>query len=141
WAALRYRAAAVLSQDRAWRAGISRRAGVPRDVGRSGQCLAEHERCQFRQPAQGCERVPGARYLPRAGLPGERLRRPRRPGVLPVPRPDLLGWPPIKSHERFGGECRPDGTGTGARTAPRRLGADRLQPATLREVLDLVEDE
>src|SRR6185437_404325 len=92
WAALRYRAAAVLSQDRARRAGIFRCAGLPRHVARGRERVAEHERSQFRQSAQGCEPLPRARYVPRTGLRGQRLRRPREPGVLPVPRADLLNW-------------------------------------------------
>ncbi len=56
----------VLPQDRPRRSGLLRRADLPRHVGRGGQRVAEHERCQVHQPAQGCERVPRARYSSRA---------------------------------------------------------------------------
>ena len=70
--------------------GYLRRADLPRHVTGGRQRVAEHARRQVHQPARGREPVPGTRHLPRAALSGQRLRRPREPGVLPVPRQDLL---------------------------------------------------
>ena len=117
----RHRARALLPADRPRRPRLLRRAHISGDVARDGQRLAEPQRGELRQHAEGCQRVPRPRYASRPALYRYRLRPARQRGVLPVPRTDVL--------TKGTGMC-PAAAGGGRRAkatpfARRREGRDR----------------
>ncbi len=74
---LRHCARALLPADRARRSRLLRRADLHRHVAGDRQRLADPQRGEFRQHAEGRERISRAQHLSRPGLHRHRLRRPR----------------------------------------------------------------
>src|SRR5229473_727218 len=91
--ALRDRPRDLLSQNRPRRRGLLRVSRLSRRVARARQYLAAPRRHELFVGAQGCVAVRGVRHLSRARIPRIWVRHVRNRCVLPVSRPEFLGFP------------------------------------------------